>query len=100
MARITDDEEKNVPQVVGIEVDTSSQETPIRVQKTGFLAKLRSYEEALDRKLGVESHSIERKLPGNRNPFYARWSGQLVSVPEFRCWTRTAEEHIRMLIRF
>ncbi|KAI2779655.1 putative nucleoside transporter [Daldinia loculata] len=80
MARITDDEEKNVPQVVGIEVDTSSQETPIRVQKTGFLAKLRSYEEALDRKLGVESHSIERKLPGNRNPFYARWSGQLAIV--------------------
>ncbi|KAI1802165.1 putative nucleoside transporter [Daldinia bambusicola] len=74
MDRITD-EEKNVPQIVGIDADTSSEETQMRLKKTGFLAKLRSYEEALDRKLGVESHSIERKLPGDRNPFYTRWSG-------------------------
>ncbi|KAK6951429.1 hypothetical protein Daesc_007964 [Daldinia eschscholtzii] len=58
MDRITD-EEKNVPQIVGIDIDTSSEETHIRPNKTGFLAKLRSYEDALDRKLGVESHSIE-----------------------------------------
>ncbi|OTB15005.1 hypothetical protein K445DRAFT_301601 [Daldinia sp. EC12] len=74
MDRITD-EEKNVPQVVGIDVDTSSEEIQIRPNKTSFLAKLRSYEDTLDRKLGVESHSIERKLPGDRNPFYTRWSG-------------------------
>ncbi|KAI1467809.1 putative nucleoside transporter [Daldinia caldariorum] len=79
MDRITDEEE-NVPQIVGVDADTSSEETQMRLKKTGFLAQLRSYEEALDRKLGVESHSIERKLPGDRNPFYTRWSGQLAIV--------------------
>ncbi|KAI1380598.1 putative nucleoside transporter [Hypoxylon crocopeplum] len=78
MAR-TFDEEKNEKIAVGIESDTSSEEIPAR-SKTGFLGKLRSYEEALDRKLGIEAHSIQRKLPGDRNPFYARWSSQLALV--------------------
>ncbi|KAI0164339.1 putative nucleoside transporter [Hypoxylon sp. FL1284] len=59
MDGIWSDEEKNVTKI------------------TKFLEKLRGYEDALDRKLGVESHSVERKLPEERNPFYARWSSQL-----------------------
>lgn len=76
------DEEKNQVPVVGVVTDSSSEEIPARSQsayKTGFLGRLRHYEDALDRKLGVEGHSIQRRLPDERNPFYAGWSGQLVS---------------------
>ncbi|KAI0891409.1 putative nucleoside transporter [Annulohypoxylon nitens] len=74
------DEEKNQVPVVGVTTDSSSEEIPARSQsayKTGFLGRLRHYEDALDRKLGVEGHSIQRRLPDERNPFYAGWSGQL-----------------------
>ena len=33
----------------------------------GFFAKLRYYEDLLDRKLGIESHSLDRVHPENRN---------------------------------
>ena len=39
-----------------------------RFSSTGPLARLRQYEAFLDRKLGVEAHGPDRKLPGNRNP--------------------------------
>lgn len=83
MDRISNDVEKSVPQIVKVEADSSSEEISTHSQRApsvGFLEKWRCYEEALDRKLGVEAQSIERKLPENRNPFYARWSNQLVSL--------------------
>ncbi|EPE05001.1 nucleoside [Ophiostoma piceae UAMH 11346] len=43
-----------------------------------FFARLRSYEEALDRKIGVESAGISRRRPEERDPTYARWSNQAV----------------------
>ena len=39
---------------------------------------LRRLEDALDRKLGVESQGIARKLPHDRDPSYAKWSNQMV----------------------
>lgn len=44
--------------------------TPVEadpVKPRGFFAKVRYYEELLDRKLGIESHSLDRVLPENRN---------------------------------
>ncbi|KAJ5173106.1 hypothetical protein N7492_005699 [Penicillium capsulatum] len=37
------------------------------VKPTGFSAKFRYYEEVLDRKLGIESHSLDRVHPENRH---------------------------------
>ncbi|KAI1773465.1 putative nucleoside transporter [Hypoxylon cercidicola] len=84
MDSILNDLEKNGTEIVKVEVevDSSSEKDhaqPSRISK--ILEKLRYYEDTLDRKLGVEAHSIERKLPEQRNPFYARRSSQLVSVP-------------------
>ncbi|CAK7266464.1 hypothetical protein SEPCBS57363_002105 [Sporothrix epigloea] len=45
---------------------------------TRFLAKLRSYENAMDRMIGVESAGITRRRPEDRDPTYARWSNQAV----------------------
>lgn len=39
--------------------------TPIK-QDGGFLSKLRNIEAAMDRKLGIESEAIDRKLPEER----------------------------------
>ncbi|KAI2627370.1 putative nucleoside transporter [Hypomontagnella submonticulosa] len=80
MGYTVNDEEKNEQQVVGVVIDSSSEETSNPPRRTGFLEKLRTYEDALDRKLGVEAHSIQRKLPENRNRFYARWTGQLAMI--------------------
>jgi hypothetical protein len=43
-----------------------------------FLGRLRRYEAALDRRLGVEAHGIARKLPDDRDPAFARWHNQAV----------------------
>lgn len=48
------------------------------VPSTGVLAKLRGWEAALDRKIGVENHGIERRRPEDRDPSYASWSNQAV----------------------
>jgi hypothetical protein len=49
--------------------ELSVDEEPVVVKKPkGFWARFRYYEELLDRKLGVESHSIDRVLPEDRNP--------------------------------
>lgn len=37
------------------------------VKPRGFFAKIRYFEEVLDRKLGIESHSLDRVHPENRN---------------------------------
>ncbi|KAI1102090.1 putative nucleoside transporter [Jackrogersella minutella] len=77
MNRTVTDEEKNE---VGIVVDSSSEDVPahsLPAPKIGLLEKMRGYEDALDRKLGVEGHSIQRRLPETKDPFYAGWSGQL-----------------------
>lgn len=44
----------------------------------GILAKLRGFEAALDRKIGVETHGIARRRPEDRDPTYASWSNQAV----------------------
>ncbi|KAI1085237.1 permease for cytosine/purines, uracil, thiamine, allantoin-domain-containing protein [Whalleya microplaca] len=76
MAINTYDEEKIVSSQTETETVSSSDEIPVQPPKRNFLSRLRGYEEALDRKLGVESHSIERKLPEHKNPAYAGWSKQ------------------------
>ncbi|WPH03892.1 Hypothetical protein R9X50_00677500 [Acrodontium crateriforme] len=45
------------------------------VNSTGFLGKLRHFEAALDKKLGVESEAIDRKLPEDRTR--PTWHNQL-----------------------
>lgn len=47
-------------------------------RKNGVLAKLRGWEDAMDRKMGVETHGIERRRPEDRDPSYASWSNQAV----------------------
>lgn len=44
-------------------------------KETGLLAKLRDLETLLDRKLGVESEAIDRKLPEDRK--HVPWHSQL-----------------------
>ncbi|KUI74150.1 Purine-cytosine permease fcyB [Cytospora mali] len=44
----------------------------------GVLAKLRGWEAALDKKIGVETHGISRRRPEDRDPAYASWSNQAV----------------------
>lgn len=46
--------------------------------KKGVLAKLHGWEEALDRKIGVETHGISRRRPEDRDPAYGSWSNQAV----------------------
>lgn len=76
------DEEKRIAQDgLKVTVDSSSDEVPgylRNASQKGFFGKLRYYEEVLDRKLGIESHGIARKLPEERDPSYAKWSNQLV----------------------
>ena len=54
---------------------TEYNSTPIK-QDGGVLSKLRDLEAAMDRKLGVESEAIDRKLPEDREP--QPWHSQLV----------------------
>lgn len=41
---------------------------PSPTEEKGFLTRIRHYEEFLDRKLGIETHSLDRVLPENRHP--------------------------------
>lgn len=62
MAEQIDDPEKTLqPEVRPVE-----QESEPSVPK-GIFAKVRYYEEYLDRKLGIESHSLDRVHPENRH---------------------------------
>lgn len=55
----------------------------------GILGKLWSFENAMDRKLGVEAHGIARKFPEERDPSYAKWHNQgiylLTTVVYYHC---------------
>jgi hypothetical protein len=76
--RYMEEEKIGVEPEVG---DVSSQEVPSYMRdaaRRGILAKIRHYEEAMDRKLGVESHGIARKRAEERDPSYAKWSNQAV----------------------
>jgi len=46
----------------------------------GILAKLRHYEDILDRKLGIEVHSIVRKKPEERDPKFRTWQQQALMM--------------------
>ncbi|ORY65444.1 permease for cytosine/purines, uracil, thiamine, allantoin-domain-containing protein [Pseudomassariella vexata] len=81
MVRTNLDEEKAGYTAPTVTDDATSDYVPAHLRQapdTGILGKLRGFEEALDRKLGVESHGIARKLPEERDPAYAKWSNQLV----------------------
>ncbi|KAE8147391.1 permease for cytosine/purines, uracil, thiamine, allantoin-domain-containing protein [Aspergillus avenaceus] len=56
----------------GKEATTALSATPLEedtpIQPRGFLSKIKYYEELVDKKLGIESHSLDRVLPENRNP--------------------------------
>jgi hypothetical protein len=60
MAMDTDMEKKGEPElnISAVEQDP--------VKPRGFFAKVRYYEEMLDRKMGIESHSLDRVHPENR----------------------------------
>ncbi|KAL1875373.1 hypothetical protein Daus18300_003112 [Diaporthe australafricana] len=81
------DEEKHPvePKVVAGSSDISSASAEDEIppylrnaSKKGVLAKMRGWEEALDRKIGVETHGISRRRPEDRDPSYASWSNQAV----------------------
>lgn len=67
-----------------IDVDVNSQRssenvveynsTPVK-QDNGILSKMRRVEAAMDKKLGIESQAIDRKLPETRQP--VSWHSQL-----------------------
>jgi hypothetical protein len=46
--------------------DLPFEEVPVLVKPKGFWAQFRYYEELLDRKLGIESHSVDRVLSEDR----------------------------------
>ena len=72
-------EEKLASTTIGVHSRAGSSEAEyqgtIVYQDNGALSKLRSMEAAMDRKLGVESEAIDRKLPEERQPM--TWRSQL-----------------------
>lgn len=56
--------------------DASRPVAPSPVREHGILAKMRYYENALDRRFGIESHGPARVLPEERDPAYGSWSNQ------------------------
>jgi len=54
--------------------------TPVK-QDNGILSRLRNLEARMDKKLGIESQAIERKLPEDRHPM--SWHSQ---APMFCLW--------------
>jgi hypothetical protein len=58
-----DAEEKAHPEPTSIPVE---EQEPVKPR--GLLSRIRYYEVVMDRKLGIESHSLDRVLPENRKP--------------------------------
>jgi hypothetical protein len=59
------------PAIVDEEKSTDLNVTAVEkkpVKPRGFFARIRYYEELMDRKMGIESHSLDRVLPEARNP--------------------------------
>lgn len=80
------DEEKNPVEsrvISGSDSSPASGEDEIppylaTASQKGVLARLRTWEAALDRKIGVETHGISRRPPEDRDLAYASWSNQAV----------------------
>lgn len=76
------DEEKRAASTTSIDTSNSSKdEVQINTSLenySGFLGKLRYYEDALDRKFGIESHGPARIMSEARDPSYNKWSNQAV----------------------
>lgn len=77
MADTNYDPEKEAHATTYLDSDSDVSATPAAVQ-TGILAKLRSYENALDKKFGIESQGPARVLPEEKDPTYNKWSNQAV----------------------
>lgn len=78
-ANMQDEEKYPVePKVAASPSGSGDDGEELPVPATGVLAKLRGWEAALDRKIGVENHGIERRRPEDRDPSYASWSNQAV----------------------
>jgi hypothetical protein len=66
MATTTEDMEKKLYAEPGVSpIDESEPEKTSKPR--GIFATIRYYEEYLDRKMGIESHSLDRVHPENRN---------------------------------
>jgi hypothetical protein len=76
MADLNAEEKANATAVL-YSGDSSSERIPIE-KPHGILARLRYYEDALDRKIGIESHGVTRVLPEDRDPSYSKWSNQAI----------------------
>lgn len=61
MADSNSDMEKKIESEMAV---TAVEAEPVKPD--GFFARIRYYEEMLDRKLGIESHSLDRVHPENR----------------------------------
>ncbi|KAJ5216154.1 uncharacterized protein N7498_002561 [Penicillium cinerascens] len=59
------DHEQNIEKKLQPVAVTPVDDEPVKPR--GFFAKIRYFEEVLDRKLGIESHSLDRVHPENRN---------------------------------
>ncbi|KAJ5661944.1 uncharacterized protein N7477_009560 [Penicillium maclennaniae] len=61
------DSEHDIEKELQLAVTAVDQEHELVKPAQGFFAKIRYYEDLLDRKLGIESHSLDRVHPENRN---------------------------------
>ncbi len=83
---VEEDEEKRMAGALPVSESASDKEDEGQVpghpgsasSRVGILGRLRGYEEALDRRLGIESHGVARRRPEERDPSYATWSNQAV----------------------
>lgn len=79
--RYLEEEKIGIEPTPAVDVSSTEQEVPPYLRsasKHGFLGRLRSFEEAMDRRLGVESHGIARKRPEDKDPQFAVWHNQAV----------------------
>lgn len=72
------DEEKHPAEPKVATTSSGSDNEVVGRRPGGVLAKLRGWEVAMDRKMGVETNGIERRRPEDRDPTYASWSNQAV----------------------
>ncbi|KAJ5089877.1 hypothetical protein N7532_008561 [Penicillium argentinense] len=64
MSAIAQDQDLDMEKLQPVEVRPIDEAEPVKPQ--GFFAKIRYYEEFLDRKMGIESHSLDRVHPEDR----------------------------------
>lgn len=81
MADIVDEEKRAPGTTTILPSDSSKDERQITTPTedyANFFGKLRSYENALDQKFGIESQGPARVLSEERDPSYNNWSNQAV----------------------